>query len=135
MKLRQASNRYKRVFGAAKFAYANNSKEAITSLKIGSRDFWRIANIFLNKGKSATTSPSNGPEVLSFALSFAFDKEKIFTKTFTQKSNLNDSGILLLAFPSGTNLKLHNIHATPKVVKKVITNLICQRRLVLIVFP
>ena len=98
MKLRQASNRYKRVFGAAKFAYANNSKEAITSMKIGSRDFWRIANIFLDKGKSATTPPSNGPEVLSFA----FDKEKLFTKTFTQKSNLNDSGIFLLAFPSET---------------------------------
>ena len=36
----------------------------------------------------------------------------------------------LPVFPSRTNLKLHNISVTPKMVKKVITNLdICQRRL------
>ena len=53
IKFRQASNRYKRVLEAAKLAYANKTKESITSQKIGSRDFWRIANSVLNKGKSA----------------------------------------------------------------------------------
>ena len=38
-------------------------------------------------------------------------------------SNLDDSGISLSVFPSRTNLKLHNISATPNIVKKVITNL------------
>ena len=38
-------------------------------------------------------------------------------------SNLDGSGISLLAFPSRTNLKLHNISITPKMVKKVTTNL------------
>ena len=33
------------------------------------------------------------------------------------------SGISLPVFPSRTNLKLHNISVTPKMVKKVITNL------------
>ena len=37
--------------------------------------------------------------------------------------NLDDSGISLPVFPSRTNLKLHNISITPKMVKKVITNL------------
>ena len=37
---RQASNRCERVFKAAKFAYANNTKESITSQKLGSRVFW-----------------------------------------------------------------------------------------------
>ena len=37
--------------------------------------------------------------------------------------NLADSGISLPVFPTRTNLKLHNISITPKMVKKVITNL------------
>ena len=37
--------------------------------------------------------------------------------------NLDDSGVSLRVFPSRTNLKLHNISVTPKMVKKVITNL------------
>ena len=35
---------------------------------------------------------------------------------------LSDLGISLLVFPSRTNLKLHGISVTPKMVKKVITN-------------
>ena len=49
-KFRQASNCCKRVLEAAKLAYANKTKESITSQKLGSRDFWRIANSVLNKG-------------------------------------------------------------------------------------
>ena len=37
--------------------------------------------------------------------------------------DLDDSGISLPVFPSRTNLKLHNISKTPKMVKKVIINL------------
>ena len=40
VKFRQASNRYKRVLEAAKLAYANETKESITSQKLGSHDFW-----------------------------------------------------------------------------------------------
>ena len=42
VKFRQASNRCKRVLGAAKLAYATKTKESITSQKLGSQDFWRI---------------------------------------------------------------------------------------------
>ena len=38
-------------------------------------------------------------------------------------SNLDDSRISLPAFPCRTNLKLHNIFLTPKMVKKIIMNL------------
>ena len=55
-------------------------------------------------------------------LSSASDKAKLFTENFSKNSNLDDSGISLLAFPSRTNLKLH-ISVTPKMVKKVIMNL------------
>ena len=40
VKFRQASNRYKRLLEAAKFAYANKTKESTTSQKPGSREFW-----------------------------------------------------------------------------------------------
>ena len=49
VKLRQASNCCKRVVEAAKLAYATKTKESITSQKLGSRDFWQIANSVLNK--------------------------------------------------------------------------------------
>ena len=52
-------------------------------------------------------------------LSSASDKAELFSKN----SNLDDSGVFLPVFPSITNLKLHNISVTLKLVKKVITNL------------
>ena len=119
VKFRQASNRCKRVLEAAKLAYATKTKEPITSQKLGSRDFWRIANSVLNKGRSVIPPLLNGPEVLSSAS----DKAKLFAKNFSKNSNLDDSGISLPVFPSKTNLKLHTISITPKMVKKVITNL------------
>ena len=78
VKFRQASNRCKRVLEAAKLAYATKAKGSITSQKLGSRDFWRIANSVLNKGKSAIPPLFNGPEVLSSAS----DKAKYLLKTF-----------------------------------------------------
>ena len=56
-------------------------------------------------------------------LSSASDKAKLFAKNFYKNSNLDESGISILVFPSITNLKLHNISVTLKMVKKVITNL------------
>ena len=82
VKFRQASNRCKRVLEAAKLAYANKTKESI-------RDFWRIANSVLNKGKSAIPPLFNGPEVLSSAS----DKAKLFAENFSLNSNLDDSGV------------------------------------------
>ena len=40
VKFRQASNRCKKALEAAKLAYANKTKESITSQKFGSQDFW-----------------------------------------------------------------------------------------------
>ena len=127
---RQASNRCKRVLEVAKLAYATKTKEYITSQKLGSQDFWRVANSVLNKGKSAIPPLFNGPEVLSSAS----DKAKLFAKNFSKNTNLDDSGISLPVFSSRTNLKLHNISITPKMVKKVVMNLDSSKHLVLIVF-
>ena len=119
VKFRQASNCCKRVLEAAKPAYVTKTKESITSQKLGSRDLWQIANSVLNKGKSAIPLLFNRLEVFSSAS----DKAKLLAKNFSKNSNLDDSGISLPVFPSRTNLKLHNISVTPKMVKKIITNL------------
>ena len=94
-------------------------QDSITSLKPGYRDFWSIDNSALNKGKSAILPLFNGPEVLSSVSDIA----KLFAKIFSKNSNLDDLCIYLPVFPSRTNLKLHNIFITPKLVKEVITNL------------
>ena len=52
----------------------------------------------------------------------ASDKPKLFPKIYSEISNLDDSGISLPVFFSKTNLILFNINVTPKLVKKVITN-------------
>ena len=75
-----------------------------------------MANSVFQKGKSAVPPLFNGVEVLSSAS----DKAKLFAKNFFEISNL---GISIPVFSSRTNLKLHNIFVTLKVVKKVIMNL------------
>ena len=119
VKFRQASNRYKRVLEAAKLAYTTKTKESITSHKLGFWDFWRIANSVLYKGKSAIPPLFSGLEMLSSAS----DKATLFGKIFCKSSNLDDLGISLPVFPSRTNVKLHNVSISPKMVKKVIRNL------------
>ena len=114
VKLRQASNCCERVLEAAKLAYATKTKDSITSQALGSRDFWRIGNSVLNKGKSVIPALFNGLVVLSFVS----EKATLFSKNFSKKSNLDDSSISLPVFPSRANVKLHNISIIPKMVKK-----------------
>ena len=68
---------------------------------------------------STIPPPFNRQEVLSPAS----DKAKLFADNFSLSSNLDNSGIYLPAFPSRTNLKLHNISVTLKMVRKVVMNL------------
>ena len=56
-------------------------------------------------------------------LSSAYDKAKLFSENFSENYDLGDSGISSPVFCPKTNLKLHNIPLTPKMVKKVMMNL------------
>ena len=49
--------------------------------------------------------------------------QNLFAENFSLNSNLDGSGISLSVFPSRTNLKLHDISVTPKMVRKVVMNL------------
>ena len=67
-------------------------------------------------------------------LSPASDKAKLFAENISKNPNLDDSGISLPVFSSKTNLKLHNIFVTPKMVKVVTMKLDLSKALVLIIF-
>ena len=53
----------------------------------------------------------------------ASHKTKLLAENFSKNSNFDDSCISLSVFPSRTDLKLHNISLTLKMVKKIIMNL------------
>ena len=91
----------------------------MTSQKLSSSDFWKTAINVLNKVKSAIPPLFNGPEVLSYASG----KAKMGAQNFPKNSNLDDAGISLPIFCSRSNLELYNISVTPRMVKKIITNL------------
>ena len=61
-------------------AYDIKTKESITFEKLGSSDFWRVANSALMKGKSATPQLFSSTGVLSSAS----DKAKLFAKAFEE---------------------------------------------------
>ena len=115
----QASICCKRLLEAAKVACATKTKESISSQKLGSRDFWQIANSFLKKGKPPIPPLLNGPEVLSSAS----DKAKLFAENLSKNFKFDDSDIYLLVFHSRANLKLLNVSIILKKAKKVIKNL------------
>ena len=86
--------------------------------------FDELLIVFSTKiNKSAITPLFNGTKVLSSAS----DKAKSFAKNLTRNSNLDDSGISLPVFSSRSNMKLRNISVTPKLVKKVITDLVLSK--------
>ena len=51
------SYRCKRVLEDAKLAYANKTKESVTSHQLGTQEFCRIGNSVLNKRKSSIQRP------------------------------------------------------------------------------
>ena len=83
------------------------------------RTFGELPVVFSTKVNLLYLIYSTSPELLSSASGEA----KLFAEISSKNSNLDDSGISLPIFPSRTNLKLHNISVTPKMVKKVIMNL------------
>ena len=75
-------------------------KKSITSRKLGSQYFWRIANSVLNKNKSAIVPQFNDPLVFSSVSG----KPKLFVGNFSMNSVTDDGGIYLPAFSSRTNI-------------------------------
>ena len=91
----------------------------IASQRIGSRDFWRICNSVLNRGKSTIPPLFNGPEVLTTST----DKANLFARNFSYNSTLDDSYQLLPDFPSRTEHRLTSRKITARMVSHAIYHL------------
>ena len=94
VKFKQASNHCRRALEAGKLAYANKTKESVTSQKLRQRDFWGIANSVLNEGKSAIPPLFNCQKVRRTAS----DKATFFAKNISKNSNLDSSGLKIYQF-------------------------------------
>ena len=116
---REARNRCKRVLEDAKQQYANSVACSISTQRLGSRDFWRIANSVLNRNKSSIPPLFHGPEVLTSPL----DKANLFADNFVSNSTLNDEGHPLPPFPSRTATEVSNPLITPKKIARIIHTL------------
>ena len=103
----------------AKLHYAEIIRESITTQRLGSRDFWRIANSVLNRNQSTIPTLFHGPEVLSSPI----DKANIFANCFAANSTLCDQGHPLPDCQSRTNCRISFVSITPRKVAKVIQGL------------
>ena len=116
VKLRQASNRYKRVLEGAKLAYANKTHLFPETWLLGL--FGELLTVFSTKVNLLYLLYSTTWRCYLLHLI-----KQIFLLKTSKNANLDDSGISLPVFPSRTNLKLYNISVTHMMVKKVIMNL------------
>ena len=116
---RTASNHCKRVIKNARELYAQSVKSKVAEQRLGSHQFWQIANRILNRSVRSIPTIINGPEVISSAS----DKAKLFAKNFAANSTLCDQGHQLPVFPPITDNTLCNIQISVRDVAKLIKNL------------
>ena len=114
-----ARNRCHQVLRDAKSNYAESVQARIKQQRLGSREFWRITNRVLNRGKPPIPTIINGPEVLSSS----FDKASLFASNFAKNSTLDDTGHQLPDFPSRTESSLNTFRVSVKSVANQIKNL------------
>ena len=79
--------------------------------------FWQITKGTPRKSKCKVSLLFNGPETIAPASS----KVKLFAKFFSENYNIDVLRRFLLTFPSGSNLKHHNITITSKNNQKTAT--------------
>ena len=97
-----------KVLQAVEITYASKTKVKLSL----PRNLIHVTFVFFSKDKSALPSIFNGLEVLSSAS----DETNLFTENFSKIPNLCNLRSALPTFHSGTNLELHSICVTPKLV-------------------
>ena len=111
-----ARNARTKVIRNAKNNYAESIQTKISNEQLGSKEFWRITNKVLGRGKSSVPTLINGPEVIASSV----DKAELFAKNFASNSNLNDKGHALPDYPSKTDKSLNSFTVSAKEVAKLI---------------
>ena len=116
---RTARNHCKRILRNAQYSYAQSIQAKIGSEALGSREFWRITNKVLNRGKaSIPTLVEESAQVISSS-----DKANLFASKFAANSTLDDLGFLPPDFPQITDEKLCESKVSAGQIAKLIKDL------------
>ena len=117
VKFRQASNCCKRVLETAKLAYATKKKSPSLLRNLALRTFGKLLIVFSTKVNLLHLLYSTAQRCCLLHLI----KQNYLLKTFLRTLILVTL-VSLPVFPSRSNLKLHNVFITSKMVKRAITN-------------
>ena len=84
-----------KVLNAAKSRYIEATKSKITDQTLGSKDFWRILNSVLNRGKSVTIPPLvSGSRIIQTSK----EKAEVFAAMFAENCRLNSAPRIFSGF-------------------------------------
>ena len=114
-----ASRRCSRILRLAVSAYQDSVHSKIQDQRLGSRQFWKITNSVLHRGKSPIPTLLNGPEVLVSSA----DKASLFGRMFASNSNLDDLNHPVPLFESRTESALSCLKITVREVRSFISAL------------
>ena len=116
---KNARNHCKRVLRNAQQSYAESIQARIGQEALGSKEFWRITNKVLGRGKAAIPTLIEGPtQVIS-----STDKANIFASKFAAHSTLDDLGCPLPDFPPVTDERLSDFKVSAGQVASLIKEL------------
>ena len=114
-----ARNQCKRILRNAEQSYAESIQTRIGEESLGSKEFWRITNKVLGRGKASIPTLVEGPiQVIS-----STDKTSIFASKFASHSTLDDQGCLPPEFPNLTDERLCDLKVSAGQISKLIKEL------------
>ena len=114
-----ARNQCKRILRNAEQSYAESIQTRIGEESLGSKEFWRITNKVLGRGKASIPTLVEGPtQVIS-----STDKASIFASKFASHSTLDDQGCLPPDFPPLTDERLCDLKVSAGQISKLIKEL------------
>ena len=117
---RAARKHCKETLHEAKSRYASHVRDSIANQKLGSKDFWRIYNSVMNKGKSTIPALNIDSSSISMATSPA-EKAELLATQFSKNSTLDDGGQSPPPFAPRTTESVSLPAITVKRVKKIIS--------------
>merc|ERR1711867_408885 len=116
---KKASTCCRNILRRSKASYAKSIQAKIARKGLGSREFWRITNKVLGRGKPSIPTLKKDDELISSSQ----DKADIFAEIFSANSTLGDQGHPLPNFPPLTDKVLNSFTVSTKKVAMCIKEL------------
>ena len=116
---RAARKHCKETLHEAKSRYALHVRDSIANQKLGSKDFWRIYNSVMNRGKSSI--PALNRDDSSMMATTSAEKAELLSTQFAENSSLDDGGRDPPSFAMRTKDTVSTPLITVKRVSKIIS--------------